>query len=479
MERSSGRTFVNGVQTENLQASARSSVASPLVSPLATPSLAQPAVQVLTPVPIQANASGAKSIAARLDDLTPPDSRPITPAVQATTTSQDQVSKPSTPLNNLDRIISPTESEGSTGVLDSNFRVVRTKISVDFPSKLPSPARRRSVVVERKASINSTFSPGHRKIQSVSAATPPPPRLSRIDTGITASPISEGIISSPVPSRLPRLSIDAGISAQTTADVVAVEGDDKKTPGPNESEAPPAHAKIGAARHERKLLDLEISNSSLLAINRSLEREVLKQKSELRRLRRATRGSLANDRTSWLSAMSVGEDALSDMGMSSPADSEIVDQSTVDDIDTPTKVYGQPSHSSTDTRTNLDLSKHKDLLIDSQKMNLSLQRCLGMTEQLLKDANKALNYQPQVTSKVVSPEQSSLREEQSIRDDYFTKDWDWTNASDGHELNPRRSSDGRETTTDKDSGIELDDVAHCRHSKDATPHTTEVDGELA
>lgn len=43
------------------------------------------------------------------------------------------------------------------------------------------------------------------------------------------------------------------------------------------------------ARRERKVLDLEISNSSLLAINRTLEREMRKQNAELRRYRRLSR----------------------------------------------------------------------------------------------------------------------------------------------------------------------------------------------
>ena len=43
------------------------------------------------------------------------------------------------------------------------------------------------------------------------------------------------------------------------------------------------------ARRERKALDLEISNSSLLAINRTLEREMRKQNAELRRYRRLSR----------------------------------------------------------------------------------------------------------------------------------------------------------------------------------------------
>jgi len=192
---------------------------------------------------------------------------------------------------------------------------------------------------------------------------------------------------------------------------------------------------------------------------------------------------MVNNRTSWLSEMSMGEDASSDMGMSSPADSETMEQSRIDEFDTPTKSYGLPTQPSNDKRTNLDLSKHKDLLIDSQKMNLSLQRCLGMTEQLLKDASKALAYQPKVTSKVVSPEERSVQAghtlSPSTEDDYFTKNWDWTNASNGYKMIPRRSPDGRETSmTDKDSGVELDDTAHDHVSKAVSPNV-EVDGELA
>lgn len=43
------------------------------------------------------------------------------------------------------------------------------------------------------------------------------------------------------------------------------------------------------ARRERKVLDLEITNSSLEAINRTLEREMRKQTAELRRYRRLSR----------------------------------------------------------------------------------------------------------------------------------------------------------------------------------------------
>lgn len=44
-------------------------------------------------------------------------------------------------------------------------------------------------------------------------------------------------------------------------------------------------------------------------------------------------------------------------------------------------------------RLQLDLSKHRDLLLDSQKLNQSLKRCMNWTEQLIKDGQKALEYQ--------------------------------------------------------------------------------------
>jgi len=40
----------------------------------------------------------------------------------------------------------------------------------------------------------------------------------------------------------------------------------------------------------------------------------------------------------------------------------------------------------------LDLAKHREILADSQKLNQSLGRCMGVTEQLIKEAKKALSY---------------------------------------------------------------------------------------
>lgn len=39
-----------------------------------------------------------------------------------------------------------------------------------------------------------------------------------------------------------------------------------------------------------------------------------------------------------------------------------------------------------------DLAKHQELLADSQKINQSLKRCLGWTEELIREGKKALEY---------------------------------------------------------------------------------------
>lgn len=48
-------------------------------------------------------------------------------------------------------------------------------------------------------------------------------------------------------------------------------------------------------------------------------------------------------------------------------------------------------------RLMLDLSKHQQLLVDSQKMNQSIRRCLGWTDELIREGQKALAYNVKVS----------------------------------------------------------------------------------
>lgn len=174
------------------------------------------------------------------------------------------------------------------------------------------------------------------------------------------------------------------------------------------------------ARRERKVLDLEISNSSLLAINRQLEREMRKQKAELRRFRRLSRtGRFSMTSTRTISSEfdtldSVGEeneDGNDSDDLEANFDEEDEDLSSSsaslsDDLDEEAAAHRRWKDSK---RLELDLSKHRQLLVDSQKMNQSLRRCLGWTEELIRDGHKALSYRVRVDEvkiggKVLTPD---------------------------------------------------------------------------
>ncbi|KAK8194936.1 hypothetical protein HDK77DRAFT_154042 [Phyllosticta capitalensis] len=172
------------------------------------------------------------------------------------------------------------------------------------------------------------------------------------------------------------------------------------------------------ARRERKVLDLEISNSSLLAINRQLEREVRKQKSELKRFRRLSRAgripSAGTNRSSMLSSLNEGEANDFDdlLGLEGSEDESDEDSNSGNDGDefssesstdegalTPNALAERDAkHRLQDQkRLQLDLTKHREILIDSQKMNQSLKRCLTATEMMIKEGKKALDHQIRVS----------------------------------------------------------------------------------
>lgn len=167
------------------------------------------------------------------------------------------------------------------------------------------------------------------------------------------------------------------------------------------------------ARRERKVLDLEISNSSLLAINQTLEREMRKQLGELRRLRRQSQFGRISEAQSGSKAIDVlsktNNSNYTDRleGQSSPPSSiEDEDDNDGDDKGIPSKRSFFPSNSRPDdgailashaalqdsNRLYLDYSRHRALLIDGQKMNQSIERCLGRSEDLLAAGKKALDY---------------------------------------------------------------------------------------
>ncbi|KAF9735081.1 hypothetical protein PMIN03_003954 [Paraphaeosphaeria minitans] len=174
------------------------------------------------------------------------------------------------------------------------------------------------------------------------------------------------------------------------------------------------------ARRERKVLDLEISNNSLLAINRSLEREMRKQKAELRRFRRMSRaGRFTADTISSLEEFSaVGVSELGDLSDMSEDEHDEVESGEHSDSSFDESVVSEGALAERDEahrlrdekRIRLDLSKHRELLADSAKLNQSLKRCLNWTEELIKDGQKALAYEVrasdvQLGGRVLEPEE--------------------------------------------------------------------------
>ncbi|KAL7808936.1 hypothetical protein V8C44DRAFT_350683 [Trichoderma aethiopicum] len=189
-----------------------------------------------------------------------------------------------------------------------------------------------------------------------------------------------------------------------------------------------------SARRERKVQDLEITNASLEAINRTLERQLRKQSAELRRFRRLSRaGRLPSgaaaasqggasltvpDASGGLTDVSEKEEDAAKMNGELDEDDE--DEDEEDDEDEDSLVDSDLSHGNTaadpnsttsqskaespgdkrrkrdERRLQLDLTRHQELLLDSQKMNQSLKKCLDWTEVLIKEGQKALAYRVRI-----------------------------------------------------------------------------------
>lgn len=218
------------------------------------------------------------------------------------------------------------------------------------------------------------------------------------------------------------------------------------------------------ARRERKVLDLEITNSSLESINRTLERQLRKQTAELRRFRRLSRSGRLSINTATSGGLSsIGEDGepISDVS-EEEEDSESEESDFSDDLDEGALSPGAIAASDLrhrrkdEKRLQLDLTKHQQLLIDSQKMNQSLKRCLGWTEELITEGKKALAYNVKVSDIELGGRVLVADEADDEDDAEITNDG-------GAAQSPRESLSStdalqwdREGQTDRDSGVEVE-----------------------
>ncbi|KAM7191904.1 hypothetical protein V8F33_008628 [Rhypophila sp. PSN 637] len=243
---------------------------------------------------------------------------------------------------------------------------------------------------------------------------------------------------------------------------------------------------VANARRERKVQDLQITNASLEAINRTLERQLRKQTAEIRRYKRLSRSgrlSMASAGSRIPSGSSVDGGGLARAGLGlddlSEEESDMEEQEAELEAELQDEEYMSASDDSgelspeaiaerdtrhrrrDEKRLQLDLTKHQQLLIDSQKINQSLKRCLGWTEELIKEGKRALEYKVRVSEislggRVLAPEEIEGEEEEDMDVD---ADEDDTIIGMGLGRSDEPPSDTsrpwNKDSQDRDSGIEL------------------------
>lgn len=273
--------------------------------------------------------------------------------------------------------------------------------------------------ISRKESVDSTGGVGvtHRKSPSLSSIDSGKSEKSRRRSATTAeiaaapSPLAQEMKSATVPrlakQPTPVTSIDTALEQPMASPGV----ESALSPTKSVSEL------AADARRERKVLDLEISNSSLLAINSSLEREVRRQKAELKRFRRLSRAGRLSSVPARTARFSEG---LSVVGEEGEDDD---DENTFGPASGLSELYSDMSEGSEDEESVLssseppqspssrqahrlakdvrklqqDMEKHKELLVQSQMMNQSLKRCMYATEDMIREGRKALEYHVRVS----------------------------------------------------------------------------------
>ncbi|KAK2760433.1 hypothetical protein CKAH01_16527 [Colletotrichum kahawae] len=245
----------------------------------------------------------------------------------------------------------------------------------------------------------------------------------------------------------------------------------------------PLNDMVKHARRERKVQDLEITNASLEAINRSLERQLRKQTAELRRYKRLSRsGRLSSAPTAPpaevpsepttglgiegvldLSDLSEEEEVAAggEGGVEGEGDLEDLEDSMFEssELDETDSAKSDPERDTRrrkrdEKRLQLDLTKHRELLVDSQKINQSIKKCLNWTEELIKEGKKALEYKVQPSDVKLPPrvlQPSYLRDNEDEEERKDGASAPGSPVESPRSLTPNWSKEPQ----DRDSGIEL------------------------
>jgi len=345
----------------------------------------------------------------------------------------------------------PTSRPGTAGSYTSPRPSSPVKLSQYPPNKL----MRSPIVTTNPQGPRNARPGGHARSSSIASnlTMAEPPAVARLMSthGSASSAEASPSISVPSPTfaAFPGAAATAGFASLLQAAEDFAEDEDEAAPeSQNSPTKSPSQEKdltdlVVSARRERKVQDLEITNASLEAINRTLERQLRKQTAEIRRFKRLSRSgrlSLASMGSRAVSNSSVEGGALARAGMDlddlSEEESELAAQdeqmeseeeedlsdSEVSNENPATTALRDARHLQSDERRlQLDLSKHQQLLVDSQKINQSLKRCLGWTEELIKEGKRALAYQVRVSEvelggRVLAPEVVEARERREARE---------------------------------------------------------------
>lgn len=323
-----------------------------------------------------------------------------------------------------------------------------------------------AIATQRKTSIESV----QRRISHGRSASAEPPDFKTVSRRVSSSSSFEGSASAAL-LETSVMSVPVSTPEEIPEEIEASTDASSELPSSVKAGHLIEHMNELAAnaRRERKVLDLEITNSSLAAINRTLEREMRKQTAELRRYRRLSRSGRLSIATSVSLRSSSGGrpiiegvegTELSDMSEEESEEGSEYDSSeeSIDDgsLSPAAMAESDLRHRKRDEkRLQLDLSKHQQLLIDSQKMNQSLKRCLGWTEEMINEGKRALEYTVRVSDvelggRVLAPDELDEGETEGMNDVGATL------------LKPARIAAASETTVwggegrdDRDSGIDL------------------------
>ncbi|KAH8594584.1 hypothetical protein B0O99DRAFT_687368 [Bisporella sp. PMI_857] len=398
----------------------------------------------------------------------------LVPSTRASSTVSTST-RMTSPVLAQSRTLSPPQRPPSPSKLNQQATLPALGHAPSLPSPpfLPRPQHggrgqsANSVVSTRRASIEASKKRHSHSRSASSGSDVNTKQQRRVSSGSSFEPplsaVSLNLITNTLPVSTPE-------EVQTEADTGSDSLSEIHSPTKTGQSLEQLNELAANARRERKVLDLEITNSSLAAINRTLEREMRKVNAELRRYRRLSRSGRLSIATSASRNTSAGSMSMADgeggtmLSDMSEGEEDLEEESEYESEseDDPDGTLSPGAIAESDLRhrkrderrLQLDLTKHQQLLTDSQKMNQSLKRCLGWTEELIVEGKKALAYNVKVSDvqlggRVLLPEELEGEDNEGMSEVGYS-------LLKQARLAAATAAWGGEGRDDRDSGIELD-----------------------